>query len=402
MYITLVAATGLCLVAALVWFRGLDFSVELVVLSVLVFVMSFPRVVVTETKVHLSLLSIIMTAATALLTPSEVALVGLIGGYFQVANVKARFRVFNATQTAIYGTAGAAVFSAFGGERFAESGTMNLAVHVGLPLLMSNATQLAINLLLLTGLLRASDGVPMRVQAARILRATGPGYLGFGVIAFLMVVLWRSAGLGPASVMLVFAPLLVAQWANVQLGEEVRGQGGALQVLVAAIETKAPHLAGHSARVADLSARIAGRLGLRAQSVADARMAGMLHDLGQTTLATALVRGRVPGADAEIAGYPERGARLLGDLDFLSGSLEAIAKHRIAIHHNGHSSLEGLQLAEVVGMADEYDLLTAVGEPDGTVLSHAVAVRNLRELGLDDEFIDALEWARPRRPNRDE
>ena len=102
--------------------------------------------------------------------------------------------------------------------------------------------------------------------------------------------LWGPARLGSASVLLILPPLLVAQWAYRQYSEEVKGHERALDVLVAAVEAKAPHLVGHSARVAELSASMAEHLGLRSQMVADARVAGMLHDLGLTTLPTGLVR----------------------------------------------------------------------------------------------------------------
>ena len=111
-----------------------------------------------------------------------------------------------------------------------------------------------------------------------------------------MVVLWGPAGLGWASVFLILPPLLVAQWAYGQYSEEVKGHERALDVLVAAVEAKAPHLVGHSGRVAELSASMAEHLGLRAQLVADVRVAGMLHDLG-------------PDHAADRAGPQHRGRR---------------------------------------------------------------------------------------------
>ena len=105
----------------------------------------------------------------------------------------------------------------------------------------------------------------------------------------------------------------------------------ALQVLVAAVEAKAPHLVGHSTRVAELSASMAEHLGLRSQVVADARVAGMLHDLGLTTLPTGLVRSTSVVGGSGLGGYPARGVRLLTGLSFLSGALDAIAHHRDAV-----------------------------------------------------------------------
>ena len=114
---------------------------------------------------------------------------------------------------------------------------------------------------------------------------------------------------------------------------------------------------------------MAEQLGLRGQVVADTRVAGMLHDLGLTTLPTALVRGSGPGTAWGSASYPARGGELLRGLSFLSGSLDAISRHRDAVASRALPGADELALpARIVGLADEYDLLTEVGTPDGVVL----------------------------------
>jgi len=168
-------------------------------------------------------------------------------------------------------------------------------------------------------------------------------------------------------------------------------------VLVAAVEAKAPHLVGHSARVAELSASMAEHLGLRSQMVADARVAGMLHDLGLTTLPTGLVRSSGVVGGTDLQGYPARGVRLLRGLSFLSGALDAIAHHRDAV--TPRAGGEDISVAAlVVGLADEYDLLTEVGTPDGVVLTDDEAVARLRRTPAGrDDLLRALEQALSRR-----
>jgi hypothetical protein len=233
----------------------------------------------------------------------------------------------------------------------------------------------------------------MRTQVVRILRSAGLAHLGYGIIAFIMVVLWGPSELGSASVFLVLPPLLVAQWAYGQYAEEIKGHERALHVLVAAVEAKAPHLAGHSTRVAELSAYMAEHLGLRAQLVADTRTAGMLHDLGLTTLSTGLVRSTGVVGGGGLGGYPARGVRLLQGLSFLSGALDAIAHHRDAVVPGKTEEEISLQ-ALVVGLADEYDLLTEVGTPDGARVTNDQALTMLRQTPAGrDEIIHALESA---------
>ena len=65
------------------------------------------------------------------------------------------------------------------------------------------------------------------------------------------------------------------------------------------------------------------------------------------------------------ASYPARGARLLRGLSFLSGALDAIAHHRDAVAPRGTGDASSGLPALIVGLADEYDLLTEVGTPDG-------------------------------------
>ena len=91
--------------------------------------------------------------------------------------------------------------------------------------------------------------------------------------------------------------------------------------------------------------------------------------------------------------YPERGARLLQDVGFLAGSVDAIIHHRDAATPGVESAALGLP-ALVVGLADEYDLLTEVGTPDGALVDRQEALALLRgtPAGRED-LIRALEHA---------
>ena len=70
-----------------------------------------------------------------------------------------------------------------------------------------------------------------------------------------------------------------------------------------------------------------------------------------------------------LRGYPARGVRLLSGLSFLSGALDAIAHHREAVTSGADDGGELSMTALVVGLADEYDLLTEVGTPDGALVT---------------------------------
>ncbi|MEO7421272.1 MAG: HD domain-containing phosphohydrolase [Ornithinibacter sp.] len=394
-YVWAVMLLGLLLTVVAILVDVVVIDETFVVLGLLAGLTWWSGAVVVDGTVRLTFSSVVLLAAMALLGPGGAGLIGILLGPIQRGTVPLRARVFNTGMSATLGVLGGTAYHMAGGlkESSVLVGAPEILNRIGYPILVADLVQVAVNLLILAGVLRLSEGFSMRPQMIRLLRTTGPAYLGYGVVAFLMVVLWQPAGLGPWSAVMVLAPLFVARWAYTQYAEEAKGHERALLVLVAAIEAKAPHLAGHSERVAELSALVAENLGLRGQVVQDARVSGMLHDLGQTSLPTDMVRRL--GAISDLADYPARGAAMMADLSFLSGSLQAVARHRDAL------ALElgtvGLPAA-VVGLADEFDLLTQVGTAGGEVLHASAALDRLRALPVArEDLMRALEGALSRR-----
>src|SRR6478609_7203852 len=355
-YVGAVAVVGVCLTAAAIRLDGLAFDATFWVFALLAMLTWwFGSMEVDAGRVNLSFTGIVLLAAIALVGPAGAGIMGLIMGPFEQGRAPLRARVFNTGMFAIMGVVGGVAYMAVGGVPGGDAriGTREIVRHIGLPLLFADVVQFVINLVLIAIVVRLAAGLSMRTQMGRLLESAGPAHLGYGVIAFIMVVLWGPARLGAASVFLILPPLLVAQWAYGQYAEEVKGHERALDVLVAAVEAKAPHLVGHSGRVAELSASMAEQLGLRAQTVADVRVAGML---------------------------------------------DAITHHREAVSPDSPPGDELSLPALIVGLADEYDLLTEVGTPDGGLVTSDAAVVLLRgtRAGRDD-VIRALEHALSRR-----
>jgi hypothetical protein len=399
-YVGIVAAVGVILTAAAIRLDGLVLNATFGVLLLLtVLAWWLGSVSLVGSRVALSFTGIVILAAMALVGPAGAGIVGMVMGPFQAVGVRMRTRVFNSAMFAIMGVAGGAAYRGAGGVAGETMlmGSWQILGLIGLPLLMADLVQFAVNLVLITVVVRLASGVSMREQVWRILTSAGPAHLGYGVIAFILVVLWGSAGLGWASIFLILPPLLVAQWAYGQYSEELKGHERALDVLVAAVEAKAPHLVGHSGRVAELSASMAQHLGLRAQLIADVRVAGMLHDLGLTTLPTGLVRNTGVIGDSGLQSYPARGVQLLRGLNFLSGALDAIGHHREALSPTTRPDQLSVP-ALLVGLADEYDLLTEVGTPDGARVEREAALQLLKgsPAGRED-LLSALENALSRR-----
>jgi hypothetical protein len=400
-YVGVIAAAGVLITAAAIRLDGLVLNATFgLLLLLMVLAWWLGSVVLVGSGINLSFTGIFVLATMALVGPAGAGIVGMVMGAFQSVGVRLRTRVFNSGMFAIMGVAGGVAYRAAGGLP-GESmlvGAWAILRFIGLPLLLADLVQFAANLVLVAVVVRLASGTPMRQQLWRILISAGPAYFGYGVLAFIMVVLWGSGGLHWASVLLILPPLLVARWAYRQYSEELKGHERALDVLVAAVEAKAPHLTGHSGRVAELSALMAQHLGLRAQVVADVRVAGMLHDLGLTTLPTGVVRNTGVAGGAGLRGYPRRGARLLSGLSFLSGALDAITHHRDALVASTSPRTEVSVPALIVGLADEYDLLTEVGTPDGGLVAtdEAIAVLRATPAGRED-LLRALEQALSRR-----
>ena len=398
LYIGVVVAMGIALTTGAVLLDGLVIDGPLVVLGLLAVLTWWSGRIVVAKNVTLTFSSIVLLAAMAMLGPAGAGIIGIIVGPLQRGKVPLRARVFNTGMSATLGVLGGAAYLLAGGDPDSSGveGPWETMRQVGIPILVADLVQVAVNLVLIAGVIRVAGGAAMRTQMPRLLSSTGPAYLGYGAIAFLLVVLWQPAKVGVASVALVLPPLLVARWAYLQYAEEFKGHERALHVLVAAVEAKAPHLAGHSARVAALCSRMAEHLGMRGQAVNDTRVAGMLHDLGQTTLPTPLVRGgEGPGGDL-VDSYPSRGAAVLRDLSFLAGSLDAIRRHREAAASSWAEAADPADLpARIVGLADEYDLLTEVGTPDGAVLTPEQALERLRAgpAARPSQLLGALEHA---------
>lgn len=358
-----------------------------------------------ESNIKFSAGHVAVLASVALVGPLGAGLVGLSMTLLADRRLPMRNRLFNSAMWSSLAMVGGLVYVAIGGETDPArmDGATTLLFSVGLPLVIVDVIQTILNALLLAGVLKVSEGALVRPVLFRLLSTSGVTAVGYGVLSFLLVVLWLPIGLGAFSAVLILVPMLGAWWAYQQYGEERSARERTLDALVAAIETKAPHLAGHSHRVAGMSHVMAESLGLGPGDVRDVRIAGMLHDVGLVALPTAVVQsGRTD--DPVFRSYARRGAHLLREVSFLSGALDGIA------HHNdpgrstlgapaGSSHLDGLA-ARVVHIADTYDLLTTVGSDDEPPVARAEAIARLRGSVPpgDAELVDALVVALARHP----
>ena len=139
----------------------------------------------------------------------------------------------------------------------------------------------------------------------------------------------------------------------------------AVASLASAVDARDACTGDHSRRVADLSARLAQRIGLDSDEVEFVRLAGKLHDIGKLAIPEEVLRKAGELTDEEIQmlrQHPTIGCRMLESLN-----IEPVAKW-ILYHHerwDGGGYPEGLSgdriplASRIIHVADAYDAMVS-------------------------------------------
>ena len=386
-------------------------AIPLVVLCVMGVLSTSSQERKLATRITISFTSIILLAALAILGPFGASVVGAVSPLLVFNNDRVEVRAFNSGMTSAIGAVGGFTYYAAGGAIGATDVTgVGLLVHVGIPLMLADVVICLLNALILSGIVRLSQGIPIRRFVLGLLGTSGLSYVGYGVIGFLFVILWVPARVGPFSAVLILAPLFAARWAFVQYGDEQRAHERTLRALVAAVETKDLYTRGHSERVALLCDLMAGSLSLSHQDTEALRFAGMLHDIGKLAIPIRVLRKAdgLSGAElASMATHPARGVEMVRDIEFLKGSIQAILYHHERMDGRGYpTGLSGEQIplfARIIAVADAFDsLTTSSSHSDAHTVEEAVeeavaeAVAELRRRAgtqFDPAIVAALERA---------
>ncbi|WP_158607626.1 HD-GYP domain-containing protein [Flexivirga caeni] len=226
-----------------------------------------------------------------------------------------------------------------------------------------------------------------------MVRQVSRTYLGYGVIGFLFAVLWDAAGLGPATVLVMLAPLLLAQWSYAQQHAESVAHERTVASMMAAVEARDPVMRGRSERVAKISELVGNELRLSPTEADALHFAALLHDVGMV----APVDSRAADPDVRradldrIRQHPARGVEMLRSIGFLGHSITAIRHHHERWDGRGYP--DGLagpripQLARVLAVADAFCALVPRVGVDAAV----EAVRQRSCVQFDPDCVTALE-----------
>jgi diguanylate cyclase (GGDEF)-like protein/putative nucleotidyltransferase with HDIG domain len=150
----------------------------------------------------------------------------------------------------------------------------------------------------------------------------------------------------------------------VSVGTDGTGRIGAAASLARAVDSRDTYTGSHSVRVAELSARLAERLGLAAEDVAMMRLAGSLHDLGKLAIPEEILRKPGLLTDAErlvLERHPQIGARMLASLG-VEPVAEWVLRHHERWDGTGYpEGLAGEEIplgARIIFVADAFDAMT--------------------------------------------
>lgn len=131
------------------------------------------------------------------------------------------------------------------------------------------------------------------------------------------------------------------------------------------VELRHPHLNGHGKRVADLSRKIAKRLGMREQEINDITVAGLLHDIGKIGWADDMIDKPFNAFTIEerqlAMKHPAIAEKLLSELENMRGAARIVRHHHELFNGQGYpDALSGLGIpigARILSMVDDYDEL---------------------------------------------
>ncbi|GAA1170749.1 hypothetical protein GCM10009584_09630 [Ornithinimicrobium humiphilum] len=345
-----------------------------------------------------SVSSVVLAAAVALVGPVGAALVGMFAYLCDVRQQRLRTRLFNAAMAAAIGAVGGVVYLLLADGLATDVELDRPLLDAGLPLAVAHGAMTLLNAVSIGLMANAVRGSHVLTVAGEALRTLGWGTLTHLVVGFLFVVLWVGPDLGALSALFVLGPLVVAHWS---IGREAlarREHQETVTTFVAALEEADPVSVGHSARVADLADRMAGILDLGGQQAEDLRYAALLHDIGLVAVRPELPTDVEPDDIAylsAISGHPEAGVAVLKGMDFLTGALPAIAHHHERFDGRGYpAGLEGETIplaARIIAVADAYDALTTDGAGTPVPREEALAeIRSRAGTQFDPQVVDAL------------
>lgn len=356
-----------------------------------------------------SFTTVILLACLPIFGPIAAGVLALITALVDRAYGMSIVPVFNGLMMGNMTLLGGMVFLYAGGCHPVPSGMtpLELLRCLGLPLLAADLVMCLVNVLVLSGMVAITGGHPRAVLWGSV-RELVPLYLGYGLIAFIFVLLWEPAGVGPLSAALIAAPLTIARFVYVQYGDKVRAHDRILGMFTAVADNPDHRVRAHARRVGELCQLTAAQLGLGETERRVLDHAAVVHDLGMKSVVRATDTdkgGSGPYTNVRaLLPHPVFAVEMIQGIDFLTDVAPVVRGHHERVDGRGYpDGLVGEEiplLARILAVADAFDALTTTrGEREA--LDAADALRELRLSAgthLDADVVDALSTAMRGRP----
>ena len=150
-----------------------------------------------------------------------------------------------------------------------------------------------------------------------------------------------------------------------QYTDELEHAETVLFSLAQSIEARDPYTSGHCERLAEMSARLGGRLGLMDEDIKALRWAGVVHDIGKVAVPDAILLkpGPLTPEETEVMRkHPVVGEKICAPLRTFGRVLPIIRHHHERHDGSGYPDrLRGDEIpltAAILQLADVYDALT--------------------------------------------
>jgi putative nucleotidyltransferase with HDIG domain len=321
-----------------------------------------------------------MVLAMGLLGPAPAAVcgIGAIGLHSALGRRPAAIWLNNLVAFGVAAFAGGLLVRAVAGQvAGVHSQNMSQSVIFGLIVLGALVVLLGLNFALFALDLCLRQGRSLARLTNELFLPLLPGELAVGVVATVLVLAYRSAGLpillAAIPVLLIFRHLTVALLRSEDRAEQLQArtihlvslQMGVLRTLVRALEMRDPTTSRHASAVARYCAALAKEIGATEDAQEVMRTAGLLHDIGKFTWPDSVLHADVVRAEDQeiVRRHPQDGAELVGALDGYGSAADAILYHHERVDGGGYpAGLIGKEIpleSRILAICCTYHTMTA-------------------------------------------
>jgi HD-GYP domain-containing protein (c-di-GMP phosphodiesterase class II) len=290
----------------------------------------------------------------------------------------------------------------------AVSRDVTQSVVFGLDLLAVFVVALGANFILIGLDETVEQGRSLRRQIPEFLPLL-PGELAAGMLATILAVAYRSAGLpvlvAAIALLLIFQHLTVALVRSEDRAEQLQARSrqlvglqlGVLRTLVRALEMRDKTTGHHAAAVARSAKALAIELACSEEERDVLHASGLLHEIGKFTWPDRVLHAKnIPNEDlAIVRNHPQEGAILVGALDGYGPVADAILYHHERVDGRGYpAGLIGSEIplaSRILAICCTYHTMIA-GEGYRSPMTVEEAVDELRNASrngqLDAELVE--------------